>query len=275
MSRRGQAAVEAIAVTAAVAAIVAAAIAAGAFTRLPAVAARAFDDGRSPSAAELAYLDRAVARPADANGPALADAIRRLAPVVGADRARALAVDRLLRTYAVAASPRREALADPSWALTRPAFDGDGPGTEAVWSIETERAPAAVRLIDPGDEARWADRQRPSTVTRAVDVATAAAIAAAGAVGPEVSLAALVLGAGAAVLEEPERGIPAGSRDGDAIVCRFVWRRNAAAPGWAADHPVDALRLALDERLPAVELTVVRAGQVCAHAVVRSHATTC
>ena len=268
--RRGQAAVEAIAVVGAVVLVIGAAAAAGAFSALP-----AFALGPSgPSPAALAYLDRAIARP-PGDGPSIADALLRLTPEVGAASARALAIDRLLRVYAPRGPARREALADPSWALERDALDGIGPATTAVWADETERARATARIVSAGDEAAWSAALRPSRAERAVGLATAAATAAAGAVGPEVSFATLVLGAAAGALDVPERGVPAGSRAGDALVCRFVWRRNAAAPGWAADHPVDAGRLALGRRLPVVELTVVRAGAAIAHVAVRSDATTC
>ena len=76
-------------------------------------------------------------------------------------------------------------------------------------------------------------------------------------------------------IRPPTIAIPSGSRQDDVLICRFVWRRNRARPGWAAAHPVDALRLALDQRLPAVELVVVRAGSILSHDVVRSHAMSC
>ena len=261
---------EAIAVVGAVVLVVGAAAAAGAFSALP-----AFALGPSgPSPAALAYLDRAVARPSG-DGPSIADALLRLTPEVGTATARALAIDRLLRVYAPPGPMRREALADPSWALERDALDGVGPATAGVWAVEIERAPATARIVEASDEAAWSARLRPSPAERAVGLATAAATAAAGAIGPEVSFATFVLGAAAGALDVPARGVPAGSRTGDALVCRFVWRRNEAAPGWAADHPVDAGRLALGRALPVVELTVVRAGAPIAHVAVRSDATAC
>ena len=267
---RGQASVEAIAIVGAIVLVVGAAAAAGAFSALP-----AFALGPSgPSPAALAYLDRAIARPAG-DGPTIADALLRLAPEVGPARARALAIDRLLRVYAAPGPTRREALADPSWALERTELDGIGVATTEVWAVETERAPATARIVDARDEGAWSASLRPSTAERAVGLATSAATAAVGAIGPEVSFAALVLGTAAGALDAPARGVPPGSRTGDAVVCRFVWRRNEAVPGWAADHPVDAGRLALGRKLPVVELTIVRAGAPIAHVAVRSRATAC
>jgi hypothetical protein len=108
-----------------------------------------------------------------------------------------------------------------------------------------------------------------------VSLGTAAAVGIAGSVNPATAVAVAVIDAEAAAAEHPQVGIPSGSREGDVVLCRFVWRRNRATPAWTSTHPVEALRLALDERLPAVVLTVVRGGRVLSHDVVRTHAATC
>ena len=274
--RTGQAAAEVITITLIVIALALVLAANGAFAWLPGLVAQAFGDGDRPPAPPpaLAYLDRAVAR-TDATGPPLHDAILRLAQVVGPERARALAVDRLLRRYAVSFGSRREALADPSWALADPRFDGIGPAMGAVWSHEEPRAPSTVRIVDRRAEQAWWQRQRPSTPSRVVAVGTTAVIGAATAIAPVLSLPVALLDATAAALGPTGAAIPAGSREDDAVICRFVWRRNVAEDGWAPAHAIAAGRLQLGQRVPAVELTVVRAGQIEAHVVVRSHATTC
>ena len=274
--RTGQAAAEVITITLIVIALVLVLVANGAFAWLPGLAARAFGDDDHPPAppSAIAYLDRAVAS-ADGAGPPLRDAILRVAQVVGPERARALAVDRLLRRYAIALGSRREALADPSWALANPRFDGLGPATAAVWSHEEPRAPSTVRIVDRRAEQAWWQRQRPSTPSRVVSLGTAAVVGAATAVAPVLSLPVALIDATAAALGPTGAGIPAGSREDDAVICRFVWRRNIAEAGWGPAHAIAAGRLQLGQRVPAVELTIIRAGQIEAHVVVRSHATTC
>ena len=207
--------------------------------------------------------------------PPLGDALLRLDAAVGTRRALELAQERLLAAYAPPPPRRREALADPSWALARPSLDGIGPAAAEVWAEASERAPAAVRIATMRDERRWADGLRPSGAARAVDAVAGLAVGAAGAISPETSLVATLLGAGLAAADSAAGGVPPGSRAGDALVCTFSWRRNAAVPGWAAAHPVDAGRLALGRRYPAVDLVVVRAGAVVARAAVRSDATSC
>lgn len=274
--RTGQAAAEVIAIGLIVIALVLVLAAGGGFAWLPGLAARAFGDrGTAPASdAALAYLDHAVAT-ADGAGPPLRDAILRLAQVVGPERARALAIDRLLRRYAARRGGRREALADPSWALADRRFDGLGPATASVWSDEEPRAPSTVRIVDRRAEQDWWARQRPSTPGRVVEVGRTAVIGAATAVAPVLSLPVALLDATAAALGPTAVGIPAGSREDDAVICRFVWRRNVAEPGWAPAHAITATRLQLGRRVSAVELIVIRAGRIEAHAVVRSHATTC
>lgn len=275
-TRRGQAAVEAIAISLIVLALVLALAAGGGFAWLSGLVTRAFDDRAAPrvSPASLAYLDRAVAD-ADGAGPPLRDALLRVAQDVGLRRARGLAAERLLRRYAVAAGGRTEALADPSWALADPHFDGLGPPRPGIWSDETPRAPSTVRIVDRAAERAWWDRRRPSLPARAVDLGTTAIVGAATAVAPALTVPAALLEATAASLGPSATGIPAGSREGDAVICRFVWRRNAAEIGWAPAHAGRALRLELGRRLPAVELIVVRAGRIEGHAMVRSDATAC
>lgn len=274
--RTGQAAVEVIAIGLIVIALVVALAASGGFAWLPGLVARAFGDGGTPvaPASALAYLDRAVAAD-DGAAPPLPDAIFRVAQAVGPERARALAIDRLLRRYAAPWSGRREALADPSWALADRRFDGLGPATASVWSDEEPRAPSTVRIVDRRAEQDWWTRQRPSTPGRVVEVGKTAVIGAATAVAPVLSLPVALLDATAAALGPTAANIPAGSREDDAVICRFVWRRNVAEPGWAPAHAIAATRLQLGQRVPAVELIVIRAGRIEAHAVVRSHASTC
>lgn len=259
-----------------VAALTGALAAGGGFSWLPRLALSALGDDAEPepAPAALAFLDRAIAS-ADGDAPPLNDAVQRLAGSVRPDTARALAIDRLLRRYAAAGPGRREALADPSWALADDRYDGLGPATAAVWSEETPRAPSVARIVSRQDERAWAMRQRPTTAGRVVGLATSAAVGLATAVSPELSVSVALMDAGAAALADTTNAIPAGSRTDDALICRFVWRRNAARPGWAPDHPVGALHLSLGRRVGAVELTVVRAGRIESHLVVRSDATTC
>lgn len=278
--RRAQATIELLAVIGVVVLLVVVAASAGAFAWLPGAlreAVRSSDPDTTgpPPPAAIAFLEQAVARPAETDGPLVQDAIARLALSVGPEAARAIAIDRIVRRYGTPPLGRRRALGDPSWALAVPAFDGAGAGTDAVWSEESPRAPTVVRLRTAADERRWQAAQAPSAVDRAVSLGTAAAVGIAGSLNPATAIAVAAIDAGAAAAGHEPVGIPSGSREGDAVVCRFVWRRNRATPAWAAAHPVEALRLALDERLPAVVLTVVRGGQVLSHDVVRSHAATC
>ncbi|MGI9117695.1 MAG: hypothetical protein ACR2JV_08705 [Gaiellales bacterium] len=279
-ARRAQAAIEVVAVIGVVTALVASGAAAGAFAWLPRTVQRAatLADGgpeTAPDPGGLAFLDRAIARRPGSDGPLLRDAIARLGRSLGPDAARATAIAHVIASYGAAPPGRRSALADPSLALARPAYDGRGRGTPSVWSEETPRAPTVARLVTASDESRWRDRQRASIAQRVVDLGVSGAIGLAGAINPETSAVAIGIGAGAAALDTAAAGVPAGSRDDDVLVCRFVWRRNRAVAGWAATHPVDAPRLALGRRLPAVELIVVRAGAALSRDVVRSDATAC
>lgn len=279
-SRSGQATIEAVAVVGIVVALVAAATATGALAWLPTTLSRAVNTGaseaaREPTSGDIAFLDRAIARAPEADGPMLRDAIIRLSRSVGPAEARALALSHLARRYATTPTGRLRALGDLSLLLARPEYGGLGAGTAAVWSEESPRAAPVVRIVAPGDEQRWQRSQRAGYAERAVELGVTGVVALAGLLVPVTSLAAIGISAGAAAMDVEGTAIPSGSREDDVLVCRFVWRRNRAVPGWAAAHPVDALRLALDRRLPAVELIVVRAGTVLSHDVVRSDAATC
>ncbi|MCX6390921.1 MAG: hypothetical protein NTX95_00245 [Actinobacteria bacterium] len=278
--RTGQATIELLAAISIVAALVAALAAAGAFGWLP----RALDaaamaivgaEATTLPRDDVAFLDRAIARGPEADGPMLRDGITRLAQSIGPDAARALAIDHLLRRYAVAPTGRVRALGDPSLALARPAYSGVGPGTTELWSEESPRASATARIITRDDERRWEAAQRMPLAAHAVELGASGAIALAGMINPETAVVSAAMSVGAAAMDVPTIAIPSGSREDDVLICRIVWRRNRAAPGWAAEHPVDALRLALDQRVPAVELVVIRAGVILSHDVVRSHASAC
>ena len=278
-THRAQATIEAVLVLGLAVAVVAALVAGGAFAWLPhaiAQAASASTPGSpSPATADVAFLDRAIAHDAGDEGPMLHDAIQRLAQAIGPAAARAMTIDHLLRHYAPVTTGHMRALGDPSLALARPAFNGAGPGAADVWSDETPRAPSVARIVTAADEAHWRGSQHATLATRAVELGVSGAIALAGAINPETGAVSIGLSAGAAAMDVESIAIPSGSREDDVLLCRFVWRRNRAAPAWVARHPGDALRLALDERQAAVELTVVRGGAVLSHDVVRSHATTC
>ena len=279
-TRRGQATIELVAVVAIVAAGIVALAAGGAFGWLPraigaAAAAVSGEDAAPVPFDDVRFLDRAIARGPDPDGPMLHDGIIRLAQSIGPTAARALAISHLLRRYAIAPTGRRRALGDPSLGLARPEYDGVGPGTGDVWSDEQPRAPSAARIITAADERRWESAQRTTIAERAVELGASGAVSLAGMLNPETSLASAVIGVGATALDVDGIAIPSGSREDDVLVCRFVWRRNRAVPGWATAHPADALRLALGHPQPAVELTVIRAGAILSRDVVRSHATAC
>jgi hypothetical protein len=278
-ARRAQATIEALAVLGLAIALVAALAAAGAFAWLPQTLERATAAIAPASAglqgADLAFLDRAIARQPNEDGPMLRDAMLRLGQTMGPAAARAITIDHLQRQYAPVLTGRLRALGDPSLALARPSFNGAGAGTSAVWSDEAVRGPSVVRIVTAEDEQHWRGSQRTTLATHAVDLGVTGAVTLAGAVVPVTAPVAVGIGAGAAAMDVQSIAIPGGSREDDVLICRFVWRRNHARPGWVAAHPADALRLAIDQRLPAVELTVVRGGTVLSRDVVRSRATTC
>lgn len=276
---RAQATIEAVLVLGLAVSVVAALAAGGAFIWLPTAITQATSastpESPARATADVAFLDRAIAHDADDEGPMLHDAILRLAQTIGPAAARAMTIDHLLRQYAPLMPGRRRALGDPSLALARPALNGVGPGATDVWSDESPRAPSVARIVTAADEARWRGSQHATLATHAVELGVSGAIALAGAINPETGAVSIGLGAGAAAMDVESIAIPSGSREDDVLLCRFVWRRNRAAPAWVARHPGDALRLALDQRQAAVELTVVRGGSVLSHDVVRSNASTC
>ena len=84
-----------------------------------------------------------------------------------------------------------------------------------------------------------------------------------------------MIGAGTAAAETGTRGTPAGSREDDVIICRFVWRTNEATATWIDHNPLEATRLSLGTPIAAVDIAVVRAGHLIEHALVWSHAVSC
>ncbi len=235
----------------------------------------AVDGAASPAA--IAFVDQALAPSNASAAPLLQDAIGRLGAEVGPSTARAIALDHALRRYLpIATAIRLKPLADPSYALARPAYDGNGASTiQSAWSIETPRSPPAIRLVSLADEHRWSATQQPSNAERAVGLGTAGLATLASAIAPPLAVAMVVLDVVGAAAATPQRGTSAGSREGDIIVCRFVWRTNRATAPWIDQYPVEAVHLQLGERLPTVVLTVHRAGQLLQQSVVRSDATTC
>ena len=225
----------------------------------------------SPSA--LAFVDRALA----GSGPTINDAIVRLGHEVGPAEARAFVLDHALRTDTPRiAVGRLRPLADPSWSIARSEFDGLGPSvTSGAWSRETPRAATTIRLVSAGDEQRWLASQAPTLARSAIDLGTSGVVSLISSINPATAAAALVIGAGSAAVDSAARGTPAGSRDGDVIICRFVWRINEATSAWIDHHSLESSRLRLGKPIPAVDISVVRAGHPIEHDVVWSHATVC
>ena len=280
--RSGQGTVEYLTLVGCVAAVLCAAAATidpGLTAQLVARASSALTLGRAPqpSARALAFTDRAIAGSPDGSGPGLRDAMLRLAAEIGPAAARALVVERALQRYLPSPVAGRLApLTDPSLALARPDLNGLGTTTvDGAWSSEEPRSASTLRIVDDATEIAWTARLEPSLPERAIDLATAGLVAAGSAINPAAAAAAIILGAGVAATETAEAGISAGARADDAIVCRFVWRTNHADPGWVDAHLAEALRLRLDERVPAVDLSVVRCGRVITRSVVWSRATSC
>ena len=281
-NRQGQATVEYIALiggAAALFAVAAIAINPATATRIAASVRDVFVENSmpEPSRAAILFADRAIAGTRDGSAPALHDAIQRLTTEVGATNARRIVQDRALQRYLPApAAGRQRPLADPSLALARPELNGLGPTLlPNAWSTEDMRAAPTIRLVGGEQELQWERRLIPSTGQRVVELGTSAVVAVAGALNPAVAVAAITVGAGLAAAETPLRGIPAGAREDDVVVCRFVWRTNHAAAGWNTAHPFEASRLRLNKRMAAVDISVFRAGVSIVREIVWNDATTC
>ncbi len=235
----------------------------------------AFSGTEPPAAspAALAFVDQAVA----GSGPTINDAIGRLGQEIGPAEARALVLAHVLRTDApLTPTGRLRPLADPSWSLARAEFDGRGPSvTSGVWSLETPRAATTIRLISAGDEQRWLASQSPTLARSAIELGASGVVNLISSINPATAAAAIVIGAGAAAVDSATRGTPAGSRDGDVIICRFVFRINQATATWTDQHPLESSRLRLDTNIAAVDISVVRAGHLIERDVMWSHATAC
>lgn len=274
-SQRGQSTVEYVALVGCVAAL----LAIGA-TTLPAsgiVAAvqSVFDRPEPPTAspAALAFVDAALS----GSGPTINDAIERLGQEIGPTEARALVLSHTLRAATPpSATGRLRPLTDPAWALVRAEFNGVGPSvTSGAWSHETPRATRTLRLVSADDEQRWLASQSPTEASKAVEIGTSGVVSLISSVNPATAAASIVIGAGAAAAETASRGTPAGSREGDVIICRFVWRTNHATAMWIDHHPLEAIRLRLGTPIAAVDIAIVRAGHLIEHALVWSHAVSC
>ena len=225
------------------------------------------------SPAALAFVDQALV----GSGPTINDAIARLGQEIGPAEARALVLAHALRTDTpLIAIGQLRPLADPSWSLARDEFDGLGPSvTRGAWSSETSRSATTIRLISAGDEQRWLASQSPTLARSAIELGTSGVVSLLSSINPATAATTIVIGAGAAAVDSASRGTPAGSRDGDVIICRFVWRTNEATSMWTDHHPLESSRLRLGVRIAAVDISVVRAGHLIEHDVVWSHATTC
>ena len=274
-SQRGQSTVEYVALIGCVAAL----LAIGA-TTLPAsgiVAAvqSVFDRSEPPMAspAALAFVDAALS----GSGPTINDAIERLGQEIGPAEARALVLSHTLRAATPpSATGRLRPLTDPAWALARAEFNGVGPSvTSGVWSHEAPRATRTLRLVSADDEQRWLASQSATGASKAIGLGTSGVVSLISSINPATAAAAIVIGAGTAAAETATRGTPAGSREDDVIICRFVWRTNEATATWIDRHPLEATRLRLGTPIAAVDIAVVRAGNLIEHALVWSHAVSC
>jgi hypothetical protein len=274
-SQRGQSTIEYVALVGCVAALLAIGAATLPATGIVAAVQSVFDRSELPTAspAALAYVDAAIT----GSGPTINDAIERLSQEIGPSEARALVLAHALRAVTPPATTGRlRPITDPSWALARTEFNGVGPSvTSGAWSYEAPRATRTLRLVSADDERRWLASQSASGASRAVELGTSGVVTLLSSINPATVAAAIVLGAGAAAAETVTRGTPAGSREGDAIVCRFVWRTNEATAAWISDHPLEATRLRLGTQIAAVDIAVVRAGHLIEHELVWSHAVSC
>lgn len=226
-----------------------------------------------PSPGALAFLDQALTPGDDA--PALHDAVIRLAAEIGSERAMSLVLAAALRHHLPRGGTRTRALADPSLVLGRRDLNGVGPPAPGVWAETAMRAAPSARLIGIGAERTWRRALTPSRPQRIADAAASGAAAAFGALNPATAAVVLMSGALTAAGADVPRGAPPGVREDDLVLCRPIWLANRATPDWIGRNPYEAQRLRLDERVAAVELTVVRAGRRIQRAVVRSDATRC
>lgn len=235
----------------------------------------AFTPEKTPMAspAALAFVDQALA----GSGPTLNDAIVRLGREVGPSEARALVLAHVLRVDApVLATGRLRPLTDPAWSLARAELNGVGPSTTlGAWSSESVRAATTIRLVSAGDEQRWIDAQSPTLASNAVTLGTSGVVSLLSSINPATAVTAVVIGAGAAAADSTSHGTPAGSRAGDVIICRFVWRRNEVTSEWSEQHPFEVSRLRIGTPIAAVDIAIVRAGHLIEHDVIWSHAVAC
>ncbi|MEI6625976.1 MAG: hypothetical protein WCO40_06500 [Thermoleophilia bacterium] len=274
-SRRGQSTVEYVALVGCVAALLAIGATTLPASGIVAAAQSVFDRSEPPMAspAALAFVDAALT----GSGPTINDAIERLGQEIGPTEARALVLSHTLRAATPpAATGRLRPLTDPAWALARSEFNGVGPSvTSEAWSNEAPRATRTLWLVSADDERRWLASQSTSGAAKAIELGTSGVVSLLSSINPATAATTIVIGAGAAAVDSASRGTPAGSRDGDVIICRFVWRTNEATSMWTDHHPLESSRLRLGVRIAAVDISVVRAGHLIEHDVVWSHATTC
>ena len=274
-SQRGQSTVEYVALVGCVAALLAIGATTLPASGIVAAAQSVFDRSEPPMAspAALAFVDAALS----GSGPTINDAIERLGHEIGPTEARALVLSHASRAATPpAVTGRLRPLTDPAWALARAEFNGVGPSvTSEAWSNESPRATRTLRLVSADDELRWLASQSTSGAARAIEFGTSGVVSLISSINPATAAAAIVIGAGAAAAETASRGTPAGSREGDVIICRFVWRTNDATAAWIYDHPLEATRLRLGTPIAAVDIAVVRAGHLIEHELVSSHAVSC
>lgn len=274
-SRHGQSTVEYIALIGCVVTVLALGVVTLPAHDIVAVTISVFETNEptKASAAALAFVDQAII----GEGPTINDAITRLGYEVGQDEARALVLAHVRRAAgAPHARGRLRPLTDPAWALARAEFNGVGPSvTDGAWSSESTRAESTMRLVAARDEQRWLHAQSPTLARTAVDLGTAGVVGLISAINPATAVAGIVIGAGVAAAESATRGTPAGSRDNDVIICRFVWRTNETTAIWAEHHPLEASRLRLGTHIAAVDISVIRAGRLIQHDVIWSNARVC
>ena len=274
-SQRGQSTVEYVALVGCVAALLAIGATTLPTSGIVAAVQSVFDRAEPPTAspAALAFVDAALT----GSGPTINDAIERLGQEIGPTEARALVLSHTLRAATPpAATGRLRPLTDPAWALARAEFNGVGPSvTNGAWSHETPRSTRTLRLVSADDEQRWLASQSATGESRAIELGTSGVVSLISSINPATAAAAIVIGAGTAAADTATRGTPAGSREDDVIICRFVWRTNEATATWIGHHPLEATRLRLGTPITAVDIAVVRAGHLIEHELVWSHAVSC